>query len=143
MKNFGKTIPLVFVSFICLVNSMTLATGKDTIPQIVIDWYTALQNGDEKMLEAILDDAATIELKDLGIIQTKAEFTEALDEWVELNDDAKLLTRLNSITGNEIKLDVCYKFKTNELQTVEKFTVINDLIMKSGQEQVSQSCSGF
>lgn len=122
---------------------ITHAFAEDKIPEPISSWYEALRQNDNEMMNALLDDNALIELKDIGITQTKSEFIESMDEWSEMNGDAVLLTRFNKATDQEIVIDVCYRFASNETQTVEAFEMIGEKIAKSIQEQVSEICSGF
>jgi hypothetical protein len=60
-----------------------------------------------------------------------------------LNAEAVLLTRMKSMDEDRVTIDVCYRFKSNELQSSEVFFMSGDVITKSVQEQVSENCSGF
>ena len=118
------------------------AIAADLAPKLITDWYQALRDNDHETMDSLLDDHALVELKDIGIIQSKAEFIEALDEWSELNADTSMRTRLSTASTNEIVMDVCYNFTSNEVQTREIFQVADSRITRSVQEQVAESCDG-
>lgn len=119
------------------------AHAEESLPIPISKWYEALRQSDEGAFDTLLADTATIELKDIGITQTKTEFIQALDEWSELNGNAIFLTRLKAASENNIVVDVCYRFDFNEMQMQEVFLVDGNLITKSIQEKVSDSCPDF
>lgn len=109
-------------------------------------WYSALFAVDRPAIEALLDERAVIELRDLGVTQTKAEFIAALDEWEEIARDANLAWQLDpEAEASDFKATalVCYRFSDNELMIREAFSFENALIVRSVQTTIGESCDDF
>lgn len=137
-----------------LLLSLIVVTGLATVaaraeaPQspVLEKWYPALFAADADALAALLTDAAEIRLDDLGIVQTKAEFLESLDEWKESTEGADFDWKLAPdapVNAMEATALVCYRFPSNELMTREVFTFENGRISGSVQTTESESCAGF
>ncbi|GEM_PF-1690406 len=141
--NKAKHICVIAATSTLLTLFAPSAQAEEPLPTPISDWYEALRQSDEGAFDTLLADTATIELKDIGITQTKNEFIQALDEWSELNGNAIFLTRLKAASENNIVVDVCYRFDFNEMQMQEAFLVDGNLITKSIQEKVSDSCPDF
>ena len=131
-----------FVMALVLANPSSVVAGN-TIPTPLDAWYEALQEGEAEEIDALLSDDAIIELKDLGIEQSKEEFVDSLDQWQELNADAVILTRLASASEKKAIIEVCYRFKSNEVFNRETFTLEGALILSSIQEKLADKCVGF
>lgn len=119
------------------------SVAVDLAPKLITDWYQALRQNDHELMETLLDAEGLVELKDIGVTQTKSEFMDSLDEWSELNTDTSLYTRINSINANEVVMDVCYRFTANQVQTREVFVIAGNRITRSIQEQVADTCTGI
>lgn len=121
------------------------AAANGDLPAPVQAWYQALGEVDRSMLDNVLTDDARIDLRDLGIVQTKAEFLDSLDAWAEANKDAEILTRSGKETGSPdtVAVEVCYRFPSNELLIEETFELAGEKITQSVQQQISESCDGF
>ena len=121
------------------------AAANGDLPAPVKAWYGALGTVDRTALEDLLTDNAQIDLRDLGIVQTKGEFLESLDAWAEANKDAEILTRLGEGAGGDtaVTVEVCYRFPSNEALFEESFELSGEKIAGSVQQQISENCSGF
>lgn len=127
-----------------LPNSGPAAANGD-LPAPVHAWYEALGAVDRTTLEDLLTDNAQIDLRDLGVVQTKGEFLDSLDAWADANKDAEILTRLGEGVGDDtaVTVEVCYRFPSNEALFEEFFELSGEKIAGSVQQQISESCSGF
>jgi len=112
-------------------------------PAPVTAWYEALRNNDKTAFESLLDKTATIELRDLGVTQTRAEFILSLDHWIDANSNATILTRPLDESDQGATLEVCYRFASNEILMKESFEISDMKISKSTQEQLSENCGDF
>ena len=130
---------------VAILSMASPAAANGDLPAPVQTWYQALGEADGTALENVLADNARIDLRDLGIVQTKAEFLDSLDAWAEANKDAEILTRSGKKTGkpDTVAVEVCYRFPSNEALFVETFELAGEQITKSVQQQLSESCTGF
>lgn len=120
------------------------AAANGDLPAPVQTWYEALGAVDRSALENVLADNARIDLRDLGIVQTKSEFLDSLDAWAEANKDAEILTRPGKATNDiGISVEVCYRFPSNEALFEETFELSDEKITSSVQQQISENCDGF
>ncbi len=119
------------------------SSSNDTVPTQITDWFKALKANDAATIEMLLDDSAIIELKDLGISQNKEEFINSLDQWAELNGGAEIVTRPAAIEENQVEMEVCYRFASNEVFNRETYDLNQGKITKSVQTQISETCEDF
>jgi hypothetical protein len=126
-----------------LAISTAVSSSGDTLTRPVSNWYEALQLGDIEILSIIMAEEATIDLRDLGIIQTRTEFIDAFGQWQEFNKDARILTRQASASEDEVVAEVCYRFPSNESYHREVFSLSQGLITGSVQEKIGETCTGF
>ncbi|MEP3436981.1 MAG: nuclear transport factor 2 family protein [Hoeflea sp.] len=109
-------------------------------------WYTALFDVNRVAIADLLADDAVIELEDLGVTQTKAEFIEALDEWEDIVKTANLAWQLEEgapVDEAKATVLVCYQFPDNELTIRETFAFRDGKIIRSIQTTDSDSCENF
>lgn len=106
-------------------------------------WYDALGKIDRTAIGALLSDKAKINLGDLDIIQTKAEFIASLDEWEDAMKGSTLRHAVESDNEGVVTELVCYTFPDNESLTRESFTFESGQIVESNQETLSDSCAEF
>jgi hypothetical protein len=134
-------------SVLALCSSMATATVgcalAQEMPAMVGKWFDALRSADRNGFEAILAGNAEIDLRYLGIVQTRAEFIESLDAWGEAIKDGEVLTRTISAEADTVIVDVCYRFPSNEKVNRETFTLESDKIARVVQEESAQTCQGF
>lgn len=123
-----------------LVFTTVVSVSKDNLPDVVQNWYDGLRIANSATFEEILTDNAIIELGDLGISQSKAEFISSLDQWKQVNKGAVITAKLASSANSIIEANVCYKFPSNEVYNRETFELIDGKISKSIQEQISKNC---
>lgn len=139
-----KSVLAKFISLGLILGLLAISTvvsvSKNHLPATVKIWFDGLRQSDASIINSILAENAIIELKDLGISQTKAEFIESLDEWQHANKNAKITTKLATASSTTIIVNVCYKFPSNEVFNQETFEIANDKITKSIQEQISEKC---
>ena len=126
-----------------LALSTVVSVSGNTLTKPVGQWFEALQKGDAETIGQIVSENATIELRDLGITQTRTEFIDSLDQWVELNSGATILTRQVSVSDGVVVVEVCYRFASNETYNRESYKVADGLITSSVQEKIGDSCTGF
>ncbi len=116
------------------------ATNIIETPQEVERWFVALGGVDRSEFKKLIADNALINLKDLGVTQTKNEFIASLDEWAVATKEASVVYRYQAITNDNAVVQVCYRFKYNETLNVEKFTFSNEKITSSVQEKMGDNC---
>ena len=120
------------------------AAANGNLPAPIQTWYEALGAVDRSALEDVLSDDARIDLRDLGVVQTRDEFLDSLDAWAEANKNAEILTRPGKAAGNNgITVEVCYRFPSNEALFEETFELSGEKIARSVQQQISENCEGF
>ena len=122
------------------LSSVHSATNTIETPQEVERWFVALGGVNRSTFRNLIADNALINLKDLGIIQTKNEFIASLDEWAVATKEASLVYRYQAISDNNAVVQVCYRFKYNETLSVEKFTFSDEKITSSVQEKMGNNC---
>ena len=109
-------------------------------------WYTAMFDVNRIAIADLLADDATINLTDLGVSQTKAEFLDALDEWEEIVKTANFAWQLEdgaALDDARATALVCYQFPDKELMIREAFAFRDGKIISSNQTTVSDSCADF
>ncbi|SOE16927.1 hypothetical protein SAMN05877838_1813 [Hoeflea halophila] len=109
-------------------------------------WYTALFDVNRLAIADLLAEDVVINLEDLGVTQTKAEFIESLDEWEDVVKNANLAWQLDDgaeAGPNEASVLVCYQFPDNELMIREVFRFRDSKIVSSVQTTVGDSCESF
>ena len=116
------------------------ATNVIETPQEVERWFVALGGVDRREFRNLIADNALINLKDLGVTQTKNEFIASLDEWAAATKEASVVYRYQAISDDNAVVQVCYRFKYNEMLSVEKFTFSNEKITSSVQEKMGNNC---
>ncbi|WP_299869284.1 nuclear transport factor 2 family protein [uncultured Hoeflea sp.] len=132
---------------LALIAALAIAPSSVQASEALLErWYAALFAVDRPAIEALLDERAVIELEDLGVTQTKAEFITALDEWEVIAGDANLAWQLDpEAEASDIQATalVCYRFTDNELMIREIFNFENALIVRSVQTTIGESCDDF
>lgn len=113
------------------------------MPPTVGKWFDALRSADRNGFEAVLAGNAEVDLRYLGILQTRAEFIESLDAWGDAIKEGEVLTKTISADAATAIVDVCYRFPSNEKVNRETFTIEADKIVRVVQEESAQTCQGF
>ena len=131
-----------------LVFGLLLSVSTPAIAQssLLDRWYTALFDVNRVAIADLLAEDAVINLEDLGVTQTKAEFIEALDEWEEVAKNANLAWQLEEGTEADVttaSVLVCYQFPDNEMMIREVFGFRDTKIISSVQTTVGDSCENF
>jgi len=130
---------LIFAAFLPVASASAQNTLLDR-------WYTALFDVNRVAIADLLAEDVIINLEDLGVTQTKAEFIESLDEWEEVAKNANLAWQLEEGTEagpNEASVLVCYQFPDNEMMIREVFGFRESKIISSVQTTVGDSCENF
>lgn len=140
LKSFLAKIVSLGLILGLLILSTVVSVSQDNLPDTVQNWFDGLRNAHANTFEEILTDNAMIELGDLGISQTKAEFIASLDQWKQVHRSAIITTKLASTDKSLIEVNVCYKFPSNEVYNRETFELIDGKISKSIQEKISNIC---
>lgn len=125
-----------------LVLVYSMQAFAQEIPAPVSAWYAALKTADAKAFEALLAPDARIELKQLGVTQTREEFLESLDSWEDAVKGAEITAKPASGDTSGTTFDVCYKFPSNERLNREVFTLSGALITGQSQETLGETCAG-
>jgi hypothetical protein len=119
------------------------ALAEDDHSGLLDRWYDALVAVEREEISALLAPEATIELKDIGVIQTNAEFVASLDEWADAIKGGSIRHRISNDSQNEVEVSVCYTFATSAMMTKETFVFSGRQIASSVQETVATNCDGF
>jgi Domain of unknown function (DUF4440) len=119
------------------------ALAQETRLATVEKWYAALASVDRAAFESLISDSAVIELKDIGVTQTKPEFIESLDEWQDAAKGATIRHKVESETGNMVIVRVCYTFSGNESMNREDFKIEAGRVVESVQAKISDSCAEY
>ena len=130
---------LIFTVFL----PVSLASAQNTL---LDRWYTALFDVNRVAIADLLAEDVIINLEDLGVTQTKAEFIESLDEWEDVVKNANLAWQLEEVAEvgpNEASVLVCYQFPDNEMMIREVFGFRGSKIISSVQTTVGDSCENF
>jgi hypothetical protein len=136
-----RTFYLVVVAGLAL--SVTSARADSGLLE---RWYTALFNVDREALSELLADEALIQLEDLGITQTKAEYIASLDEWEEIAQNTNFAWQIDAEApedADQATALVCYQFPDNDLMMREVFSLGNGRITGSVQSAVGDTCEEF
>ncbi len=103
-------------------------------------WFIALFQANGPALEQLLTADAEIELRDLGVTQTRAQFIDSMGEWAVAIRDGKIRFKQD---GAASTYKVCYEFAESEVMTREVFTFANGLIARSVQTRLADNCAGY
>ncbi len=136
-----RSLILVFIFGVMLPISSAFAQNS-----LLDRWYTALFDVNRAAIADLLADDAVINLEDLGVTQTKAEFIESLDEWEEAVKTANLAWQQEEGTetdANRASVLVCYQFPDNETMIREVLGFRDRKIVSSVQTTVGDSCENF
>jgi hypothetical protein len=106
-------------------------------------WYSALVAVEREEIAALLSPEATLELKDIGVTQTGAEFVAGLDEWADAIKGGSIRHRIVGDSADNVSVVVCYTFTTSAMMTSESFVFAGRQIVSSVQETVATDCNGF
>ena len=107
---------------------------------IIGKWYDALKTSDRAAFAMILSDNAEVEIKSLGIVQTKPEFIEALDNWEDAAADLELDILDKSKNSDGESVVVCYRFPSNSFTNRESFKISGGQVSYQLQEKLKDGC---
>jgi ketosteroid isomerase-like protein len=119
------------------------SSASDPAP-LLDRWFEALQSADAEALAAIMDDGATVTLKDLDITQSKAEFLDSMGEWADAIEGGSISHKPAGVVdeAGAIVL-VCYRFASNAQLNTETFTFRDGRVTSSTQVKTAEDCSAF
>ena len=132
---------LIAIMFALLAN--TFANAEETHAGLMSRWYDALVAVDREEISALVSPDATIELKDIGVTQTGAEFVESLDEWGDAIKGGSIRHKITADTADTVRVTVCYAFTSSAMMTTESFAFVDKQIVSSVQETVATHCDSF
>ncbi|RRH94650.1 nuclear transport factor 2 family protein [Mesorhizobium tamadayense] len=133
-RNFLLATALLLTSIVC-------ASADDSA---VIDrWYSALLAADRTELSALLADDARMTLEDLGVVQSKQEFIDSIDQWQDAVAGAAIRHRIEKSEDGKTTVLACYDFPENDTLMRETFTVAGGRITASTQTAIAQDCSAY
>lgn len=143
-----KTIRLIIVCVALAIApvSFSLAQGVVDEPEMSVEvqaWFVALTKVTHPGFKKLIAEDAKIELRDLGIVQTRQEFLDSLDEWEDATKGAILLTQMISSKDGTDIIRVCYRFENNEQLNRETYHYADGKITSVIQELISKECEGF
>ncbi|MGI9350496.1 MAG: hypothetical protein ACR2O3_02935 [Rhizobiaceae bacterium] len=124
--------------FIILLTPVQNAAASNL--EMINSWYIALRTINRPAFELLLSDTATIELKQLDVIQDKSEFIESLDTWEEVAGDVFISTTMSGSDGTKTDVLVCYRFPSDAFTNRETFWIIKGQIIRQIQERLQDGC---
>ena len=144
----GKQFRLMFVSVVFAIALIPHYYAQDAVnePEMsgeVQAWFVALTKVTHPGFKKLIAEGAKIELRDIGIIQTRQEFLDSLDEWEDTTKGAILLTQMISSKDGTDIVRVCYRFENNEQLNRETYHYADGKITSVIQELISKECEGF
>jgi hypothetical protein len=119
------------------------ALAEEDHSGLMTRWYDALVAVEREEISALLSAEATIELKDIGITQTSAEFVASLDEWADAIKGGSIRHKIIADGADTVTATVCYTFTSSAMMTTEDFVFSGKQIVSSVQETVATNCDGF
>ncbi|MEQ8308599.1 MAG: nuclear transport factor 2 family protein [Hoeflea sp.] len=136
------------IAMVCLAAGMSVVSMASARAEngILERWYTALFDVDREALSELLADEALIQLEDLGITQTKAEYIASLDEWEEVAQNTNFAWQIDAEApqdADQATALVCYQFPDNDLMMREVFSFGDGRITGSVQSAVGDTCEEF
>lgn len=106
-------------------------------------WYSALAAAEAEEVAALLSPEARLDLQDIGVVQSGAEFVASMDEWADAIKGGSIRHRIDAEGGQTVDATVCYTFTGSVMMTVESFVFEGGQIVSSIQKTVATSCHGF
>jgi hypothetical protein len=119
------------------------ALAEDGHSGLLDRWYDALVVVEREEISALLSPDATIELKDIGVTQTSAEFVSSLDEWADAIKGGSIRHRIDNDGQYTVSATVCYSFATSAMMTKEDFVFAGKQIISSVQQTIATNCDGY
>lgn len=127
------------------------AAHSDAVDAVaaVNGWYASLLPGQgaeamAKRAGALLADDAVVDLRDLGIVQTRQEYLESLDVWADAVAGGAIAHRIEpGHDETSVAAIVCFRFSGNEVLNRETFTLANGLIVNAVFVQIGDDCADF
>ena len=110
-----KSLAIVLVCLLC--SPAAMADDRHIIER----WYSALETSDRAEFEAILAADARIELNQLGIVQTRQEFIDSLDNWEAISNGLVITYEWEGIDATSASAEVCYRFPDQSFTNLEIF----------------------
>jgi hypothetical protein len=106
-------------------------------------WYAALLVADRTELSDLLADDVRIKLDDLGVVQTKQEFIDSIDEWQGAVAGAEIRHRIEKTEGGVTTVVACYDFPNNDMLMQETFAIADNRITASSQAAIAETCDAY
>ncbi|MCR9121521.1 MAG: nuclear transport factor 2 family protein [Phyllobacteriaceae bacterium] len=133
-----------------LVGSVSAAhADKVNAVAAVNGWYASLLPGQDAdamaaRAGALLAEDAVIDLRDLGITQTRDEYLESLDVWADAVAGGTVAHRIEpGYDATSVAATVCFRFADNEVLNRETFTLSDGLIVNAVFVQLGDDCTDF
>ncbi|MGL4405347.1 MAG: nuclear transport factor 2 family protein [Notoacmeibacter sp.] len=136
-KRFG------FVVSVSLVAIASIALAEELHSGLMERWYGALAAVEREEIAALLSQDATLDLQDIGVTQTGAEFVASLDEWADAIKGGSIRHKIDSDGTDTVSVTVCYTFAESAMMTKESFVFAGRQIVSSVQKTVAENCDGF
>jgi hypothetical protein len=119
------------------------ALAQELASPPVAKWYEALRTADRGAFAALIAPDGEIELKYLGLVQSRDEFINSLDDWQQLMKQGQILTRQVSAEADIAVVEVCYRFPDAQKMNRETFTLEGEKITRVVEEEAGADCPGF
>ncbi len=138
------TIQFIAAAFVLLAAYMPAGMAQEPLMSAEVQaWFIALTKVNHPGFEKIIAQGTLIELRDLGITQSREEFLASLDEWEDATKGAILLLQVVSSNDGVDIIDVCYRFESNEQLNRETYSYAEGKITHVVQEMLGDKCEGF
>jgi len=136
--------------------AMALAGGVSVAKADQVDavaaingWYASLLPGQDAeamaaRAGALIADGAVIDLRDLGITQTREDYLESLDIWADAVAGGNVAHRIEPGFGEtSVSAIVCFRFADNEVLNRETFSLEEGMIVGALFQQIADDCTNF
>jgi len=140
VETFKINLVAAFMAAIVLPGA---ARAQELSPPPVARWYEALRAADREAFSELIAPDGEIELKYLGLVQSRDEFIGSLGDWEQLAREGKILTRQVSSNDSSAVVEVCYRFPEAEKMNRETFEIAGDKITRVMEEEAGAGCPGF
>jgi hypothetical protein len=131
------------LSAILIAITLSPAFAENDHSGLMTRWYDALVAVEREEISALLSNEATIELKDIGVTQSGAEFVASLDEWADAIKGGSIRHKITADGADTVTATVCYTFTSSAMMTTENFVFAGKQIVSSVQETIATNCDGF
>ncbi|TIP12825.1 MAG: nuclear transport factor 2 family protein [Mesorhizobium sp.] len=131
------------IAFATATLLLSIITARADDHALIGRWYAALLVADRTELSDLLADDVRIKLDDLGVVQTKQEFIDSIDDWQDAVAGAAIRHRIEKTEGGVTTVIACYDFPNNDMLMQETFSITDNRITASSQAAIAETCDAY